>query len=157
MNKEVKGRFTQRHDTEVNWKKAINFIPMEAEIIIYDPDENYNFARFKVGDGVTLINDLPFSTSFPMTIKATLTTDQWYAEPPNNIVEQWVEIPFLKATTPIVMVDCELTQVDMDANNLILENWGNVSSQTVQQNDGGLWFYAQGIPSINIPIIIGIC
>lgn len=157
MNKEVKGRFTQRHDTEANWKKAINFIPMEAEIIIYDPDENYNFARFKVGDGVTLINNLPFSTSFPMTIKAVLTTDSWQSGPPNDIVEQFISIPFLKADTPIVIVDCELTQVDIDANNLVLANWGKVSSQTVYQMNSGLWFYSQGIPSINIPIIIGIC
>ena len=58
--KEQLTRMQQKHDIEVNWLKAINFIPMAAEIIVYDPDEVYNYARFKCGDGVTYVNDLPF-------------------------------------------------------------------------------------------------
>lgn len=64
MQNEIKGRFSQKHDIEANWIKAGNaenpFIPWGAELIIYDPDENYNYARFKIGDGVTNVNDLPF-------------------------------------------------------------------------------------------------
>jgi hypothetical protein len=29
-------------------------------LIIYDADENFEFARAKVGDGITLVSDLPF-------------------------------------------------------------------------------------------------
>lgn len=56
----VCGRSIQKHDIEENWKKAVNFIPMAAEIIIYDRDENYNYERLKIGDGVTLVNELSF-------------------------------------------------------------------------------------------------
>ena len=59
--KKINSRFIQKHDTEVNWNKAENFIPKAAEIIVYDRDENYNYERFKIGDGVTLVNDLPFA------------------------------------------------------------------------------------------------
>lgn len=53
-------RIQHKHDVEVNWLKVINFIPKEAELIIYDIDENYSYPRIKIGDGVTKINDLPF-------------------------------------------------------------------------------------------------
>ena len=38
-----------------NWDKATNFIPLPGEIIVYD-----DLRKIKIGDGVTLINDLPF-------------------------------------------------------------------------------------------------
>ena len=53
-------RAQQKHDIEANWIKAINFIPLEGEIIIYDADENYSYQRIKIGDGKTKVNDLPF-------------------------------------------------------------------------------------------------
>ena len=35
-NKTFQGRIVQKHDTEANWKKAINFVPLKGEIIVYD-------------------------------------------------------------------------------------------------------------------------
>lgn len=51
----------QKHDTEANWKLS-NLKPDKGQIIIYDPDEAHNYSRQKIGDGVTNVNDLPFST-----------------------------------------------------------------------------------------------
>ena len=59
--KKINSRFINKHDTEAHWILAENFIPMAGEIIIYDRDENYNYERFKIGDGVTLVNELPFA------------------------------------------------------------------------------------------------
>ena len=53
-------RFTPKGDIEANWNKAVGFVPLDKEIIIYKPDENYSYARIKVGDGVTEVQDLPF-------------------------------------------------------------------------------------------------
>lgn len=75
-------RVINKHDIEVNWLKAVNFIPKKGEIIVYDieVDENgevlkdsnensllpegrtipYIHERFKIGDGITNVNDLPF-------------------------------------------------------------------------------------------------
>ena len=58
--KEQLTRMSQKHDIEAHWKLAENFIPMVGEIIVYDPDETHDYARFKCGDGVTYVNDLPF-------------------------------------------------------------------------------------------------
>ena len=53
-------RIQLKHDIEENWLKAINFVPKEGEIIIYDSDSNNPTPRFKIGDGVTVIGSLPF-------------------------------------------------------------------------------------------------
>ena len=68
-SKNMNARFSQKHDIEANWIKASNFYPLEGEIVIYDPDENYNYPRMKVGqwDGIEdhkspelLVTNLPF-------------------------------------------------------------------------------------------------
>lgn len=59
--KRIFGRSIQKHDTEANWIKAVNFTPLAGEIIVYDIDDNYDYERFKIGDGETLINNLPFT------------------------------------------------------------------------------------------------
>ena len=59
--KNIKSRITHKHDTEANWQLAVNFIPKQGEIIVYDVDENYSYSRFKIGDGILNVNDLPFS------------------------------------------------------------------------------------------------
>lgn len=56
-------RIQLKNDTEENWNKAVNFVPLDGEVIIYDTDENHEKPRIKIGDGVTVVNDLPFMTA----------------------------------------------------------------------------------------------
>lgn len=51
-----------KKDTLENWRKAKNFVPKQGEIIMYQEIPT----TFKLGDGVTKVNDLPFinSTSY---------------------------------------------------------------------------------------------
>lgn len=56
----LNSRIVQKHDIAENWEKAVNFIPKQGEIIIYDSDSTYTIARFKIGDGTTKVNNLPF-------------------------------------------------------------------------------------------------
>lgn len=58
--KVFQSRIQLKHDIEENWLKAINFVPKEGEIVIYDSDSNNPTPRFKIGDGVTVIGSLPF-------------------------------------------------------------------------------------------------
>ena len=58
--KTIKTRIVNKHSTESDWKKAINFVPLLGELIIYDPDEMYFYSRFKIGNGISNVNDLPF-------------------------------------------------------------------------------------------------
>jgi hypothetical protein len=82
--KTVNTRIQNKHDLEVNWKKAVGFIPLAGELVIYDKEVDaagnilelpkgrttaFTYERIKVGDGVTAISDLPFafSTAFSGT------------------------------------------------------------------------------------------
>lgn len=56
----INSRMQQKHDTEAHWLLAKNFTPMKGEVIIYDPDDHYNYPRVKIGDGDSNVNDLPF-------------------------------------------------------------------------------------------------
>ena len=60
-DKTLKGRIVQKHDTAENWAKAATFVPKAGELIIYDVDGEHEVPRFKVGDGVTVVGDLPFA------------------------------------------------------------------------------------------------
>ena len=54
-----------RSDTEENWKKAKNFIPAKDELIEYCGE----IKKFKVGDGIHNVNDLPFIDTNKYTIE----------------------------------------------------------------------------------------
>lgn len=53
-------RIITAHDIEENWNAKPEIVPLRGEQIIYDPDETYPYARYKVGDGTTPLKDLPF-------------------------------------------------------------------------------------------------
>lgn len=85
--KNIKGRIQHKHDIEANWQLATNFIPMIGELIVYDPDTTHEESRLKIGDGQTLVNDLPFlggegesSEDFIISIEKELTEDQYSIE-----------------------------------------------------------------------------
>lgn len=91
--KQVKGVVLPRHDTAKNWSKALNFIPGNGELIVYNKDsiEDINrgyylddegnildsvvigencysvkpseVVRFKFGNGADNVNALPFATT----------------------------------------------------------------------------------------------
>ena len=60
IEKNMNTRIQHKHDIETNWLKATNFTPLVGEIVVYDPDGNYDYPRIKIGDGKTNINSLPF-------------------------------------------------------------------------------------------------
>ena len=60
MQKLIQTRIKHKHDTADNWALLTDFAPYEGEIIVYDPDSSVSYARFKVGDGSTLLQNLEF-------------------------------------------------------------------------------------------------
>ena len=76
----VKARIQLKNDTEQNWNKAINFIPLKGEIIIYSADESHPFSRLKVGDGNTPVINLPFVTDDGNSKQQYHTTAEWNAQ-----------------------------------------------------------------------------
>lgn len=60
-------RIQSLRGTEANWNQK-EFTPLEGEIVVYNTDETHVSPRLKVGDGVTLINNLPFTIDYNETI-----------------------------------------------------------------------------------------
>jgi hypothetical protein len=60
--KTLKTRIIHKHDTEAHWLLAENFIPKQGELIVYDIDDTHTYERFKIGDGKTLVSELPFAS-----------------------------------------------------------------------------------------------
>ena len=60
MKPDMKARLSLLHKTEAEWNALTGFIPFAGEVIIFDPDRAHDYARLKLGDGKTLLKDLPF-------------------------------------------------------------------------------------------------
>jgi hypothetical protein len=56
----MRARVSQLHKTEAEWSKFAEFVPIQGEFIIFDPDERHKYARLKIGDGFTTLDSLPF-------------------------------------------------------------------------------------------------
>lgn len=60
----MKERIQVKHDIAANWAKAVNFIPLAGELIIYDGIiENGIYIeqpKLKIGDGIHKLAELPF-------------------------------------------------------------------------------------------------
>ena len=54
----INSRVQLKIDSDDNWAKATTFIPKDGEPIIYRTDNE--IVRIKIGDGSTMVNDLPF-------------------------------------------------------------------------------------------------
>lgn len=66
--KMIKSRFVLTHDTEANWNLiGQDFIPKAGELIIYDTDDTHSIPRYKIGNDVDNINNLPFIETLPKT------------------------------------------------------------------------------------------
>ena len=86
---------------------------------------------------------------------ATLTTSGWAQS--GSRYAQTVNVTGVTASTPVVLVDVALTGTDIDADAAALEAWGIVSANNVEQGNGTLTFYALSVPSVNIPVNVGVC
>ena len=86
---------------------------------------------------------------------ATLTTSAWTQS--GNRYAQTVNVTGVTTSTPVVLVDVALSGTDLDADAAALEAWGIVSANNVAQGAGKLTFYARSVPSVNIPVNVGVC
>jgi hypothetical protein len=110
IKRNTKSRIVHKHDIEENWLKAVNFIPKQGEIIVYDIDDTYTYSRFKIGDGKTNINDLPFyfEQVLPSDIgdlKSTVTELNYMSGVTDNVQSQ------LDNKTQVQMTSENLTEI----------------------------------------------
>lgn len=100
MGATIKTRIQLKSDTEVNWNKAVNFIPLKGEVIIYSADGTHPFSRLKVGDGVTNVHALPFIDSSTLNGRAIYAdTIENFRATPNFIPHKGDIIIFFNKST----------------------------------------------------------
>ena len=151
MSPTIKSRIQLKNDTEAHWRKAVRFIPLLGEIIIYSTDESHPFFRLKVGDGITTVNNLPFVESNAVN-GFQLIND--YAQLPGignsalsyfvaseNIVYRWdnsegyipVYAPTRTNVTSVTNWDSgSTTQLAVEGNTLIIDN-GTIPTLTLEE------------------------
>ena len=91
----------------------------------------------------------------PKSVSAILTTSGWAQS--GSRYAQTVNVTGVTASTPVVLVDVALSGADIDADAASLEAWGIVSANNVAQGNGTLTFYALSVPSVNVPVNVGVC
>ena len=58
--KTLKTRIVHKHEIAQDWSSAQGFTPLQAELVVYDSENEKTPSRIKIGDGKTNVNNLPF-------------------------------------------------------------------------------------------------
>ena len=87
--------------------------------------------------------------------KITLTTSGW-TQGSDDRYYQTKSVSGVTSSTPVVWVDCDLSTSDTDAKVEILTAWAGPSANEVKQGSGTLTFYSYEVPTINIPVNVGV-
>lgn len=85
----------------------------------------------------------------------TLTTSGW-TQGSDDRYYQTKSVSGVTSSTPVVWVDCDLSTSDTDAKIEILTAWAGPSANEVKQGSGTLTFYSYEVPTINIPVNVGV-
>ena len=126
--KNISSRIINKHDTEINWNKATNFIPKAGEIIVYDRDETYDYGRFKIGDGVTTVTALPFGSIQPdwnqndETAADYVKNRPFYSETGNVTIKNATGGVLLKRFPVFAIGDTVTVNVDSVEHSLVAYN-----------------------------------
>jgi hypothetical protein len=72
----MKARLSLLHKQEAEWNKLSDWKPEAGEVVVYDPDENYDYARLKIGDGTKTLQELNFFID--KAISTALQNCQYY-------------------------------------------------------------------------------
>ena len=102
----------------------------------------------------TPINRVLFE-SIVSVAEATLTVSGW-SMGANGRYAQTVSVPPVQANSKIVIVDCNVNTDDANARDEILASWSLPSANEAKQGDGTLTFYSYDVPTVSIPILVGV-
>lgn len=116
-------RIVHKHDTELNWN-SVDFTPKQGEIIIYDIDENYNYERMKIGDGITKVVSLPFIEDNVKNLFKSLNSDRalrFYCIEDVTIVVNGVSTTYpANSNVEVKFLDTDVFEIIPTSDNSIL-------------------------------------
>ena len=92
----IKSAFFHAKESEWKTEELNSYIPKQGEIVIYDIDDVYAYERFKIGDGVQNVIDLPFYNDGFVSYNEQILTNEQKAQARENLSIDdpygWVEI-----------------------------------------------------------------
>lgn len=104
-----------------------------------------------IQDSGKAIDDLGSSN----LVQVTLSTGSW-TDNGDGRYKQTVSVAGVTTTTKVIVVDCDLSTNDTNAKVEILTAWDGPAANDVTQGDGTLTFYCYDIPTVNIPVNVGV-
>lgn len=147
----LKARVVQKHATESEWNSS-ELIPFQGEIVVYDIDENYRYERMKIGDGVTLVKDLPFSSGSSQSVQPDWNqTDETAADfiknrPFYETKERITLLPETKATplsiweAPLSVLSDGKTLTTVSVGETYVVTFDGVEYECVAQKDNEMGY-----------------
>jgi hypothetical protein len=142
--KRFNARLVNKHDIQSNWEKATGFIPMQGEIICYDVDDNYSYERFKIGDGATNVNELPF----------TVMQSDWDVNDENDAGYVKNRTHWSKVSLVEILPECQPEKTDAGiiirdkisivAGHTYIVNWNGTSYTCIAGSFEGAAFIGNG-------------
>lgn len=127
-------------------------------IFLPQSDEASKYAALSLNgfnlNGIDILNCPTIDALKPKTTTVTLTTAGWTQS--GERYSQSVSCSIVKTDSPIVLIDAALSGTDLDADAEILNAWAGPSAQKTEQGDGTLTFYSVEVPTVNIPVSVGV-
>ena len=120
LEKHINARIPQKIDSELNWDKAINFIPMKGEIIVYSKDENYSYDRIKIGDGIKKVKELPFINLQSDWNQTDDTQKDFIKNKPEEATDEEIMDVLIEVGILPALVDADGAIYTDDSNNILL-------------------------------------
>lgn len=84
-DKNLKARIVNKNGTSAEWEKATSFVPKKGELILYT-----DLNKIKIGDGVTKVNDLPFSNDDKVAKSGDTMTGDLKMADSSGAVKGWL-------------------------------------------------------------------
>lgn len=135
--KNLTTRIKHKNDTSANWAKAVNFIPLKGEIIIYS-----DLRKIKVGDGITKVNSLEFLDDNDIVKKMLNNTEDFATiyPIPDTLLD-------FDGTSRVPFGETQLIEV---AGNSIVYNQLLIIPTLTTRTENGITFTNNGDGSVTI-------
>ena len=134
---------------------AFNAALVELPNHIADEENPHGVTAAQVGAATETYVNNAVSAVASKTQSVTLTTSGWTLGTDERYY-QTVSVSGVTASTPVVVVDVDLSTTDADAKVAYLEAWAGPSANEVKQGAGTLTFYSYDLPTVNIPVNVGV-
>ena len=131
-DKNLKARIVNKNGTSAEWEKATSFIPKKGELILYT-----DLNKIKIGDGVTVVGNLPFSDDDKVSKAGDTMTGALFINFPANEGKTGGFVGFGVSTITSELIPPGITGL-VDDNSTTLQVTGDVVTISGSRGDANI-------------------